>query len=88
MKLLKKAELSINMIVIVAICIVVLVIIVYLVANTGRQADTSTACARLGGVCVDANRCDPSNLNARLDRGAPACEGVNRVCCNPLSVIG
>ena len=82
MKLLKKAELSINMIVIVAICIIVLVIIVFLVINQARQAEKATACTSLGGVCTEFCRV-PS-----LSSDPSVCSSPQRsVCCPPLEVI-
>lgn len=83
MKQLKKAELSINMIVIVAISIIVLVILIYLVSNQGRQTEKSTSCPSRGGVCVAADMCDYGGV---LSTNKPVCEGYDRVCCNLMSV--
>ena len=80
----KKAELSINMIVIVAICLVVLVIMIFLVASRGRSLDETTRCTSMGGVCVDILRCnDPYALTNNVDVCA---SNTNQVCCKALDV--
>ena len=81
MKLLKKAELSINMIVIVAICIIVLVVVVFLVINRGERLDTVTKCTTEGGVCVREVACQPS---AEIGKHPQYCSAGTPVCC-PLS---
>lgn len=79
--LLKKAELSINMIVIVAICVIVLVVVVYLVINQANQAGDSVACPTLGGVCTYETRCGEV-----ISREQEVCRNPNHICCNPLTV--
>ena len=78
----KKAELSINMIVIVAICLVVLVVLIFLVTSRGRSLDTQTKCTSLGGVCKPS--CTPeSNVLGSYYRDG-VCNERNPFCCNPL----
>ncbi len=81
MKLLKKAELSINMIVIVAICIVVLVIMIYLVTDRGGSMDDATACTSRGGVCVAQGGCEEDGIIGGIGE---LCGQERPVCCNPL----
>ena len=82
MKLLKKAELSINMIVIVAISIIVLVIIVFLVINRGDRLDSVTKCTTEGGVCVRANTCE-----REIGTHPEYCSAGMPVCCPPSARI-
>ena len=76
----KKAELSINMIVIVVISLVVLVILVFLVTNRSANLDRATKCTSVGGVCKP--YCPPADQLG----GPDLCPGsFTQYCCNPLS---
>lgn len=75
----KKADLSINMIVIVAICLVILVIMIFLIASRGRGLDNSTKCNARGGVCTT-DTCEPE-----IGRDDNLCGPTER-CCNPLNI--
>jgi hypothetical protein len=77
----KKADLSINMIVIVAISIIVLVVIVFLVINRGERLDTVTKCTTEGGVCVSSVGCE---TNREIGSHPQYCSSRLSVCC-PLS---
>ena len=84
MKLLKskKGDLSINMIIIIAISIIVLIIVVFLVTSRGKSLDDATKCTTAGGVCT--SYCDE---NYRLGYGTEFCQSANKPhCCNPLGV--
>lgn len=78
MKLLKKAELSINMIVVVAISIIVLVVLIYIFINHMGKAEGTVACESLGGQCF--RYCDGTPITDDRD----VCTGLRGVCCHPM----
>jgi ABC-type Na+ efflux pump permease subunit len=80
MRLLRKGELSINMIIVIVIALIILVIIIFLVAKGGKSADQGTACGLKGGICED-NLCGTRTLDADCAVGTA---GVKRYCCSPL----
>ena len=76
----KKAELSISMIVVIAISLIILVIVVFLIANRAGSLDKSTKCTSVGGICKP--YCAPADQLG----GPDLCPGsFTQYCCNPLS---
>ena len=75
----KKAELSINMIVIIAICIVILVIMVYLIIGRGEDLDQTTKCTAKGGACVSSN--ENCRSGATIGNYPEYCNSRNPICC-------
>jgi hypothetical protein len=57
--IMKKGDLSINIIIVAAIALIILVIISVLVFRTGGQIGTGTSCSGIGGQCIpDGQTCD------------------------------
>jgi len=83
MKQNKKAELSINMIIVIVLAIMVLVIVVSLLIRQSGSAQRTISCPSLGGVCTA--RCAPGGL-LTTDTGV-CTTPPNLLCCNPLSAI-
>ncbi|MFP4567920.1 MAG: hypothetical protein ACLFN8_03165 [Candidatus Woesearchaeota archaeon] len=83
LKKMKRAELSINMIVIVALSILVLVIIVFILINRGDLLNKNTKCVSEGGVCVKEGACHVDGIIAIGD--SSYCGNNNPICCNPMS---
>jgi hypothetical protein len=79
----RRAELSINLIIMVVIAIIILVIIVFLIARSGKDANNSTACPSKGGICKEYDKCAATDqiAGAKCD---PSSLNIERVCCNPL----
>lgn len=79
----KKAELSINIIVVTVIALVVLAVIVFLVLRSSGNYSDSTACLEKGGICkAYGSQCTEIIV---LDKPYPCGEGSTKRCCEPLS---
>lgn len=82
MKNTKKADLSIGMIIKVAIGVIVLVIIVFLVINQGQTGGRAISCPSLGGTCAERLNCGEI-----VREGPDVCtSGYDQVCCNPMTI--
>ena len=76
--MIKKAELSINMIVVIVLALLCLIIIVYIFYNTSDGFREGTDCVSAGGRCVpDGTTC------TEITRAS--C-GPDYICCRPGSV--
>ena len=81
----KRAELSINMIIIIALSIIVLVILVFILINRGDVLNRNTKCVSEGGVCVADGKC---RVDSVIAIGNPEyCGAARPVCCNPMGRI-
>lgn len=82
----KKAELSISMIVLVVIALLVLVLIAYMLFQTSSNYNTSTACHQRGGVCVASGGCQS---NAVITGGRELCpDSQQPTCCRIGGGVG
>ena len=79
----KKAEISINTIILIVIALIVLIIIVALVYNAAEGGGkTAFACENVdGGFCEPGDRCD-SQYFVEYPLGSKGC-GEGYVCCRP-----
>lgn len=73
----KKAELSINILVIAAIAVIILVIIVFLVLGAADNWRGASACANLGGTC-QLGFCDTPAQ--QIGQQGQHCPG-QQICC-------
>ena len=84
----KKAELSVNLIVIAAIALLILVILSVLIFGAGGNIVTGTSCEGIGGVCIygdDLRDCrDIYGEGATLHRTAKCPDREQQVCCLPM----
>lgn len=80
----KKAELSINMIILVVIALVILVIVIFLITRTSTNYGDATACNSRGGVCKPGSGCELGVFPLTGDLGRTICP-AGQVCCPPLS---
>ena len=91
MKLLKKAELSINVVVLAAIGIIVLVILALIVTGAGSRLIKGTSCEGLQGVCVDSyyescqEYAEAMNQETIYSRDASGKCARDQFCCIPLA---
>jgi hypothetical protein len=87
-RLAKKAEMSMNMIIMAVIAIIILAIVVFLIARSGGDTNKATACPSKGGICTD-KICTEYVMS---DGQAVSCpntgSGSYQVCCNPLAIGG
>jgi len=84
----KKAELSINVVVIASIAVIILVILVYLVLDALGVIKPATSCEGKQGVCISDyyNSCDEyfesSDRTYVRDMGSKCDQ--NMICCMPV----
>ena len=79
--MIKKAELSINMIVVIVLALLCLVLIVYVLFNTSDGFRGGTDCLSSAGRCVPADRCDTTDYIS-----ANCGDDSNVVCC-PINQV-
>ncbi len=85
----KKAELSVNLIVIAAIALLILVILSVLIFGTGGRITTGTGCEGVGGQCVLGDRardCQDQlgpGYTSHLTASCPN-RDIDMVCCIPV----
>jgi len=78
----RKAEMSVNMIVVIVIALLILIILAFLIGGGFNNLRAASTCPGAGGICeAGSSLCTPM-----LDKsGTPlTCGGVGQVCCNPL----
>lgn len=76
----KKADLSINMIIIIAIGLVILLVVIFLLVSRSNNLREGTSCIDRGGVCTNDENCP--NSQDRL--GTEGCK--NQICCRPSGI--
>jgi hypothetical protein len=74
----KKADLSIQVIIVAAIALIVLVILVYLVVDNLGGLQKGVACTKAGGICSDS--CDTEIVGDQDARDSCA----PKFCCRPI----
>ena len=79
----KKGDLSINMIIIIAIGLVILLVVIYLLISRSNTLRENTLCIDNGGVCVSSGSCDTSNQGNVIGTGPDYCKNLYDVCCKP-----
>lgn len=75
----KKADLSINMIIIIAIGLVILLIVIYLLISRSNNLRDNTSCIDKGGVCTASQNCPEYTDQI----GVEYCKGRDMMCCKP-----
>lgn len=90
-KMNKKADLSINIIVIAAIALIILVIVSVLLFRSGGDLRQGTSCEGIGGVCVydsDYRSCseyaDFNYLDSHRRHPTASCPNRDQFCCVPI----
>ncbi len=80
----KKAELSINIIVIAAVALIILVVLSYFVFDWGSKLRRQTACEGIGGECIpEGFTCDEYFPDGTHIPSGESCRAQER-CCIPL----
>jgi hypothetical protein len=69
----KKAELSINMIILVAIGVVVLIVTIFLILKGGGSANQEMQCPAKGGMCVTSDKCEGDQITDGKCIGGQIC---------------
>jgi hypothetical protein len=80
----KKAELSINMIIMAIIAIVILVILIFLITGVFRDTNRETGCSKNGGICVEGYKCNDPLIGS--DKPI-TCSDATLTCCRPGGMI-
>lgn len=86
----KKADLSINIIIIAAIALIILVIVSVLLFRSGGQLTTGTSCTGIGGQCLDDWEYTSCSEYEEWVGGswsrhrAASCPERNQICCVPI----
>jgi len=73
----KKGDLSVTTIIVIALGLLVLIVLAILIFRSGSNADTSTTCITKGGVCKT-TPCPDYEIPSASD----ACKGG--YCCSPV----
>jgi uncharacterized membrane protein len=79
----KKAEMSMSMIIGAVIAIIILVVIVFLVARSSGDTNRSTACPSKGGVCTE-QLCSKPIVDENYQ--PIKCTNVGETCCSITAV--